>query len=83
MAAGGDAYGVDPRSQLVDAAGLGVLDLRAEPVAEHLRAVAAAGLGGVVLSGTVEGMGGGERAQLLGSASGTAWPRAGRSSFIR
>jgi len=35
--------------------------------AEHLRAVAASGLGGVVLSGTVEGMGGGERAQLLGA----------------
>ncbi len=66
-AAGGDAYGVDPRPQLVDVAELGVLDLRAEPVAEHLRAVAAAGLGGVVLSGTVEGMGGGERAQLLGA----------------
>ena len=32
------------------------LDLRGEPVAEHLRAVAAAGLGGVVLSGTVDGM---------------------------
>ncbi len=66
-AAGGDAYGIDPRSQLVDAAELGGLDLRGEPVAEHLRAVAAAGLGGVVLSGTVEGMGGGERAQLLGA----------------
>ncbi len=65
-AAGGDAYGVDPRSHLVDAAESGGLDLRGEPVAEHLRAVAAAGLGGVVLSGTVEGLGGGERAELLG-----------------
>ena len=36
-----------------------------EPVAEHLRAVAPAGLGAVVLSGIVEGMAGGERAQLL------------------
>jgi hypothetical protein len=65
VAAGGDAYGVDPRSHLVDAAEFGTLDLRGEPVAEHLRAVAAAALGGLVLSGTVEGMAGGERTQLL------------------
>ncbi len=64
-AAGGDAYGIDPRSQLVESAALGALDLRADGVAEHLRAVAAAGLGAVVLSGLVEGMAGGERAQLL------------------
>lgn len=65
MAAGGDAYGVDPRSRLVDAAELGTLDLRGEPLGEHLRAVAAAGLGGVVLSGIVDGMAGAERGQLL------------------
>ncbi len=64
-AAGGDAYGVDPRSHVVDRAELGILDLRGEGVAEHLRAVAAAGLGGIVLSGTVDGMAGGERTQLL------------------
>ena len=64
-AAGGDAYGVDPRSHVVDRAELGILDLRDEGVAEHLRAVAAAGLGGIVLSGTVDGMAGGERTQLL------------------
>jgi hypothetical protein len=63
--AGGDAYGVDPRSPVVDAAELGVLDLRGEGLAEHLRAVAAAGLGGMVLSGIVEGWSGGERAHLL------------------
>jgi hypothetical protein len=65
LAAGGDAYGVDPRSRAVDAADLGTLDLRGEPVGEHLRAVAAAGLGAVVLSATVDGMGGAERGQLL------------------
>ncbi|HVT42262.1 MAG TPA: methyltransferase domain-containing protein [Acidimicrobiales bacterium] len=65
VAAGGDAYGVDPRANLVATAELGTLDLRAEPAADHLRAVAPAGLGAVVLSGTVEGMAGGERAQLL------------------
>ena len=58
-------YGVDPRSALVDRAELGVLDLRGEDVADHLRAVAASALGGVVLSGVVEGLAGGERTQLL------------------
>ena len=67
IAAGGDAYGVDPRSRLIDTAMLGTLDLRGEPVGEHLRAVAAAGLGAVVLSGTVDGMAGAERGQLLGA----------------
>ena len=77
------------------AAELGPLDLRGEPVAEHLRAAAAAGLGAVVLSGTVEGMAGGERAQLLGavgsrlapggtlvihSVSRAAWDAAGRAT---
>jgi hypothetical protein len=65
VAGGGDAYGVDPRAHQIDAVELGPLDLRAESVAEHLRAVAAAALGGVVLSGIVDGMSGGERAQLL------------------
>jgi hypothetical protein len=65
VAAGGDAYGVDPRSRAVDVADLGTLDLRGETVGEHLRAVAAAGLGGIVLSGTVDGMAGAERDQLL------------------
>ena len=65
VAAGGDAYGVDPRAHVVDTAELGTLDLRGEPVAAHLRSVAPAGLGGVVLSGIVDGMAGGERAQLL------------------
>lgn len=60
-----DAYGIDPRAPVVDVAELGSLDLRDEHVSDHLRAVAAAGLGGVVLSGTVEGMAGGERTQLL------------------
>ena len=66
VAAGGDAYGVDPRRAVVEGAALGTLDLRDENVTDHLRAVAAAGLGAMVLSGLVEGMTGGERAQLLG-----------------
>ena len=66
--AGGDAYGVDPRSPIVDAAELGLLDLRGEGLAEHLRAVAAAGLGAMVLSGIVDGLSGGERTHLLAAA---------------
>jgi hypothetical protein len=63
--AGGDAYGVDPRGRVIDVAELGPLDLRNEPVVAHLRAVAASGLGAVVLSSTVEGMAAAERGQLL------------------
>ena len=74
VAAGGDAYGVDPRSQVVDAAERSTVDLRDEHVEEHLRAVAAAGLGGVVLSGIVDGMAGGERAQLLSLVAGRLAP---------
>jgi hypothetical protein len=65
VAAGGDAYGVDPRSQVVDGAELGAVDLRGESVTDHLRAVAAAGLGAVVVSGIADGMAAGERAHLL------------------
>ena len=63
--AGGDAYGVDPRAHMVDRAELGVLDLRGEEVVAHLRAVAPAGLGALVLSGLVDGLDSGSRAQLL------------------
>jgi hypothetical protein len=63
--AGGDAYGVDPRSDPLDRGSRTVTDLRGEDLAEHMRAVAPAGLGAVVLTGVVDGMAGGERAQLL------------------
>ena len=65
VAAGGDAYGVDPRPDLVERGVLAVSDLRGEELADHLRAVAAAGLGAIVLSGVVDGMASGERTQLL------------------
>jgi hypothetical protein len=71
VSGGGDAYGVDPRASTIDKAELGALDLRSEPVGAHLRAVAAAGLGSIVLSGTVEGMAAAERSQLL-TAIGTS-----------
>jgi hypothetical protein len=64
-AAGGDAYGVDPRISLTEAASAGVTDLRGEDLAEHLRAVAPAGLSAVVLTSVVDGMASGEREQLL------------------
>ena len=83
VAAGGDAYGVDPRARVIDAAELGALDLRGEPVGEHLRAVAAAGLGAIVLSGTVEGMAGGRAQPAARRPSGPASPRAGRWSSTR
>jgi len=63
--AGIDAYGVDPRVGRTELASSGALDLRGEDLAEHLRAVAPAALGGLVLTGIVDGMAGGEREQLL------------------
>jgi hypothetical protein len=64
--AGGDAYGVDPRSAAIEIGLRQRTDLREESLLEHLGAVAPAGLAAVVLSGIVEGLAGGEREQLLG-----------------
>jgi hypothetical protein len=63
-----DAYGVDPRTGGVAAQELGHLDLREEPLLAHLDAVQTGALGGVVLSGLMEGSGHGERRRLLESA---------------
>ena len=63
-----DAYGVDPRTGGVAAQELGDLDLREEPILAHLEAVEAGALGGVMLSGLMEGSGHGERRRLLESA---------------
>ncbi len=68
-AAGGDAYGVDPRPAVTRSDLVGITDRGedlADHLADHLRAVAPAGLSAIVLSGVVDGMGSGERAQLLG-----------------
>lgn len=62
---GVDAYGVDPRPGTIDGADLSAADLREEDPGEHLDAVAAAALGGIVLSGVVDGMTAGQRQQLL------------------
>ncbi|MFC0082157.1 methyltransferase domain-containing protein [Aciditerrimonas ferrireducens] len=61
---GCDAYGVDPR---VDERTSRV-DVRAEDVAEHLRGLAPASLGGVVLSGVLDGMAPAQRHQALEAA---------------
>jgi hypothetical protein len=74
VTAGGDAYGVDPRVHLVQAVELGAIDLRGEGVFDHLRAVASAGLGGLVLTGIVDGMSGGERTQLLAAVANALAP---------
>jgi hypothetical protein len=65
VAAGGDAYGVDPRPAPVEEGLTGATDLRVDGVADHLGAVAPGALRAVVLSGVVDGMAGGERSQLL------------------
>ncbi len=62
---GVDAYGTDPRPGRADAAAAGGLDCRDEGLIEHLRATGPAALGAVVVSGLVEGMGAGQRDQLL------------------
>jgi hypothetical protein len=68
-AANNDSYGVDPRTGPVSAQELGDLDLRDEPVLEHLEAVQAGALGGVVLTGLMEGSGHAERRRILEAAA--------------
>jgi hypothetical protein len=68
-AAGLDAYGVEPREGRIDRAEVEGLDLREEPVLEHLRAVAPDGLGGLVLTGVVDGMTPAERDAVVGLAA--------------
>ncbi|MCU1487801.1 MAG: hypothetical protein JWN67_4547 [Actinomycetia bacterium] len=52
--AGLDVYGVEPRADLAESAALGGLDVRHEPVLDHLRLVEAGALSGVVLTGIVD-----------------------------
>ncbi len=73
-AAGGDAYGVDPRAVVVERGLRDGSDLREESLADHLRAVAPAGLAAIVVSGLVEGLSGGEREHLLTLVGGALAP---------
>jgi hypothetical protein len=63
-----DAYGVDPREGRIDRAEVEGLDLREEAVLDHLRAVAPEGLGGLVLTGVVDGMSAAERDAVVALA---------------
>lgn len=65
VAAGCDAYGVDPRPGRAAPDVGAASDLRTDEVAVHLRAVAPGALGAVILSGVIDGMAGGEREELL------------------
>ncbi|HXR54235.1 MAG TPA: hypothetical protein VN793_04220 [Acidimicrobiales bacterium] len=69
-----DAYGVEPRTGRIDRAEIEGLDLREEPVLDHLRAVAPEGLGALVLTGVVDGMTAAERDTVVGLAARTVAP---------
>jgi hypothetical protein len=65
VAQGMDAHGVEPREGRIDRAEVEGLDLREEPLLLHLRAVAPGALGGLVLSGVVDGMTAAERDAIV------------------
>jgi hypothetical protein len=74
VGAGLDAYGVEPREGRIDRAEVEGLDLREEPVLDHLRAVAPESLGGLVLTGVVDAMTAAERGTLVHLAGQTVAP---------
>jgi hypothetical protein len=57
VAAGIDAYGVEPLEDLADAASDRAADIRTDDLVAHLEVLAPGSLGGVVLSGCVERLG--------------------------
>ncbi|MBV8462161.1 MAG: class I SAM-dependent methyltransferase, partial [Acidimicrobiales bacterium] len=65
LAAGVDAYGVDPAEQLVEVAADRGLDVRAERPLDHLEVVGREELSGVVLSGSVQWLSPRGREQLV------------------
>jgi hypothetical protein len=65
VAAGVDAYGVDPSDLVLEPALDRGLDVRAERVLDHLEVVAAEALGGIVLTGSVQWLRPNEREHLL------------------
>jgi SAM-dependent methyltransferase len=64
-----DAYGVEPRTRLADAAGAGNLEVREDAVLDHLRLVPTHALAGVVLVGCVDRVPVGTRIELLQEAA--------------
>jgi hypothetical protein len=65
VAAGVDAYGVDPSDLVLEPALDRGVDARAERVIDHLEVVAAEALGGIVLTGSVQWLRPNEREHLL------------------
>jgi hypothetical protein len=65
VAKGVDAYGTDPRANLVEIGESGGADVRDEDLLDHLRAVEPAGLAGLLLGGVVDGMTVAQRQKLL------------------
>ena len=66
VAAGVDAYGVDPTDTVVEAAVGRGLDVRAESLLDHLDVVADAALQGMVVAGSVQWLHPNERDRLVG-----------------
>lgn len=65
LAAGVDAYGVDPAERDVEIAAERGLDVRSESVLDHLGVVADEVLAGLVLSGSIQWLDPGERERLI------------------
>ena len=65
VAAGVDAYGVDPSEATIEPAIDGGLDVRAESALDHLNVVADEALAGIVLSGSVQWLHPNERDRLV------------------
>ncbi len=63
--AGLDGYGVEPREGRINGAEIEELDLREEPVLDHLGSVAPDALAALVLTGVVDAMTAAERSTLL------------------
>ncbi len=64
-----DAYGVEPRTRLADAAGAADLEVREDAVLDHLRLVPVHAVAGVVLVGCVDRVPVGTRIELLQEAA--------------
>jgi SAM-dependent methyltransferase len=68
LAAGLDAYGVEPRVALAERASMRGVDVREEGVLDHVRALPSASLAGLVVSGCADTLPNGDRQRLVRSA---------------
>jgi hypothetical protein len=69
VAAGIDAYGVDPRTDAARVSDVHRVEARTEEALEHLQSVPAGDLGGVVLSGCVDTLVLGDKIELVDQAT--------------